>query len=348
MNRKVSLKNVAALAGVATGTVSKYISNPNLVKPQNREKIARAIKELNYTPNVLAQALGRGRSYNILLYIISENMIFESTWLHQLPLIQVVGDYINTSKYNMHIKVGKTNETDAVLEYIKKNIDGKNIDGVALVSTWQVSKNIISMLTKKQFPFVLVDNHIPEIETNGFVIDNAQLAKDLVGYLYDKGHRKIGFISVPTEQQHIKERYQGFIEGLKERGLELNESWITYGDFSIQSGRKAAYTILKQRELPTAVIGGNDNMAVGFLNGVIEHGIKVPEEMSIVGIDNSIVAEACIPQLTTAQLPMKEIGKAAIESLINLIENDQFQITKKVFQCSLVERNSVATIKNTK
>lgn len=345
MSKKVSLKNVAALAGVATGTVSKYISDPSLVKPKNREKIARAIKELNYTPNVLAQALGRGRSYNILLYIISENMIFESTWLHQLPLIQVVGDYINTSKYNMHIKVGKTNESDAVLEYIKKNINGKNIDGVALVSTWQVSNNIISMLTKKQFPFVLIDNHSPGIDTNGFVLDNIQLTKDLVGYLYEKGHRKIGFINVPSEQQHIRERYEGFVQGLEERGLEFNEKWITHGDFSIQSGRNAADTMLRQRELPTAVIGGNDNMAVGFLNGIIEQGIKVPEEISVVGIDNSIVSEACIPQLTTAQLPMKELGKAAIESLINRIEDEQFTITKKVFQCSLVERYSVATIK---
>lgn len=345
MSRKVSLKNVAALAGVATGTVSKYLSNPELVKPKNREKIARAIKELNYTPNVVAQALGRGRSYNILLYIISENMIFESTWLHQLPLIQVVGDYINTSKYNMHIKVGKTNESDAVLEYIKKNINGKNIDGIALVSTWQVSDSIISMLTKKQFPFVLIDNHSPAIDTNGFILDNIQLMKDLVGYLYDKGHRKIGFINVPTEQQHIRERYEGFVQGLAEWGLEYNEKWIMNGDFSIESGRHAADTIVKQGELPTAVIGGNDNMAVGFLNGIVEKGIKVPEEMSVVGIDNSIVSEACTPQLTTAHLPMKEIGKAAIESLINSIEDEQFTISKKVFKCSIVERCSVAAVK---
>lgn len=340
-----TITDVARLSGVSAGTVSKYINNPELVKEKNRCAIAQAIDVLNYTPNSLAQKLGSGRSDTILLFLISEDMISESTWLHQLPLIQVFGDFLRNTKYNLQIEIGQVNAPEESCRFIERCINGKNIDAVAILSAWEIPKSIVMMLTKKEFPFVLIDNHNPILRHNEIIFDNVKMVEQLVDHLVEKGHRKIGFITVRTGQQHIQDRFKGFTNAMKHHGLDIDNNLICDGDFSIGSGYASMNRLLKSGHTPSAMVCGNDNMAVGAINAIKSNGLKVPEDISVVGIDNSIVAEAVDPMLTTMELPMADIGRFAIESLLKRIENDAYEIKTIIFPCKMIERRSVAVVK---
>lgn len=346
MSVKIStISDVARLSGVSAGTVSKYINNPGSVKEKNRRAIAQAIDVLNYTPNVLAQKLGSGRSDTILLFMLTEDMISESTWLHQLPLIQVFGDCLRNTKYNLQIEIGQVNTPVESCQYIERCINGKNIDAVALLSAWEIPKSIVMLLTKKDFPFVLIDNHNPILRHNEIIFDNAKMVEQLVDLLVEKGHGKIGFITVKSGQQHINDRFIGFKNAMRRHGLEIDSNLICDGDFSIRSGYAAMNRLLKSGHIPSAMICGNDNMAVGAINAIKANELKVPYDISIVGIDNSIVAEAADPMLTSMELPMADIGRFAIESLLKRIENVGYEIQTTTFPCKLIERDSVAPAK---
>jgi LacI family repressor for deo operon, udp, cdd, tsx, nupC, and nupG len=346
MSAKIStINDVARLSGVSAGTVSKYINNPASVKEKNRSAIAQAIDVLNYTPNALAQKLGSGRSDTILLFILSEDMISESTWLHQLPLIQVFGDYLRNTKYNLQIEIGQVNAPEESCRYIERCINGKNIDAVALLSAWEIPKPIVMMLIKKDFPFVLIDNHNPILRHNEVIFDNAEMVEQLVDLLAENGHKKIGFITVKSNQQHINDRFIGFKNAMRRHAFEIDDNLICDGDFSIGSGYTAMDKLLKNGYIPSAMICGNDNMAVGAINAIKANGFKVPGDISVVGIDNSIVAQAVDPMLTSMELPMANMGRFAIESLLKRIDDKGYEIRTRTFPCKLIRRDSVAAAK---
>ena len=346
LKRDSTLKDVARLSGVSVGTVSKYINNPGSVKEKNRRIIGETIEMLKYTPNTLAQRLAKGRSNTILLYMVAEANIGASTWLHQLPFIQAINDYLKPTDYNLQIKIGAVGNPDESYEYIRNCIYSRNIDGVAIVSAWAVPKKLILGLLKEDFPFVLVDNHNPLINMNDITADNRGMVEFIVDYLAGLGHRKIGFISVDNEQQHIIDRLDGFRSAMERHGFGADENMILHGDYEIAGGYRCADEMLSAGIRPTAIIGGNDNMAVGAIKAIKRHGLSVPGDISVIGIDNSIVAQASDPVLTTMSMPVSEVGRLAIENLLMRIEDAGHEIKRTVLPCTFIQGESVCPPKN--
>lgn len=335
-----TLRDVVKLAGVAVGTISNYLNNPEGVKPKNKERIEDAIKILHFTPNTMAQRLASGRTNTILLYILSEREIGDSTWLHQLPLIQAVNDRLHMTRYNLQIKIGQVGEEDYTLGYMKDCIQGRIIDGAAILSAWEVSKDLLKLFLKEDFPYVLLENGSDFTNHACILFDNEEMTVGMVDYLAALGHEKIAFVDVKSDQQHIRLRYRGYIKAITKYEFQMNKEYVRDGDFTIESGRRCAKELLALPEPPTAVICGNDNMAVGMIEQIQGSGYRVPEDISVMGVDNSIVSKAVVPNLTTMEMPLKKMGELAIEELLAKISNPDHQIENTVFKCRRVERKS--------
>ena len=335
-----TLRDVAKLAGVAVGTISNYLNNPEGVKPKNRERIEDAIKVLHFTPNTMAQRLASGRTNTILLYILSEREIGDSTWLHQLPLIQAINDRLHMTRYNLQIKIGQIGEEDYTLGYMKDCIQGRIIDGAAILSAWEVPNDLLKLFLKEDFPYVLLENRSDFTNHACILFDNEEMTVGMVDYLAALGHEKIAFVDVKSDQQHIRLRYRGYIKAITKYEFQLNKEYVRDGDFTIESGRRCAKELLALPEPPTAVICGNDNMAVGMIEQIQGSGYRVPEDISVMGVDNSIVSKAVVPNLTTMEMPLKKMGELASEELLSKISNPEHQIENTVFKCRRVERKS--------
>ncbi len=343
--RKATLKDVSVRAGVSAGTVSKYINDPYSVKEINRKKIAEAIKALDFTPNVYAQKLAKGKSNTILLCIVSEKNISPSTWLHQLPVIQAMNDSLIKEGYSLQIKIVAAAKPQQLDSCVKSCINSREADGIAILSAWDVPKKTVLDMKKQNFPFVLLDGNCPDMAANEVCIDNKQMVKDLVHILRELGHSKIGFINVHSGQQDMKYRFRGYKSGMEAEELDIDEKLILYGDFSIESGYTCVSSMLENGRECTALICGNDNMAVGAVKAIQDFGKHVPADISVIGIDNSIAARACTPSLQTVEFALEQMGRQASYQLLDQIREKVCTEIRTMVQYKIVEGKSIAKAK---
>lgn len=341
MEQKSTLRDVAQLAGLSAGTVSKYLNHPESVQEKNRKKIEKAIRLLNYTPNLLARKLASGRSRVLGLCIVTEPEISDSTWLHLLPMIQTLNDSACQAGYQLQIGLSYVGREEQTLQMLRDGAEGKGMDGLFLVSAWEVPEALIRYLLNREFPFVLVENHSRCLENRQFYFDNYGIGVSCTEYLFGLGHKEIGFFHAGGSQQHMADRYQGYLDTLKRLGLPWKEEFTRYGDYSIESGFSCMEELLSMECLPTAVICGNDNMAAGALQLLRKRGFSPPGTISLMGVDDSIAARAASPALTSVHLPMDQMAKEAAKALIRQIEEGEAAESRK-FPCRLIERESTA------
>lgn len=343
-HKNYTLRDVAQEAGVSKGTISNYLNNPERVKPMNRERIERAIQLLDFTPNVNARILATGVSKNIALYVLSERLISPTTWLHQLPVIQTICDELASAGYSMLMRIVYADDLDGTCERVSNCVEGKAADGILFLSMWEVSERITSYLLERQCPFVVIGSYVDAPQVCSVFFDNYELMNRLVDSLVELGHRKIGYVSVRSGQQDMKCRFQGYLDGMKHWGLNIAQEDILYGDFSIASGYSCMIEALNKGWNCSAVLCGNDNMAVGVLKALEESGRCVPENVSVVGIDNSIAAEAASVQLNTVQFDLKELGKQAVRKLMELISGNEMSEWKMKVGYQFIPGNTVRRI----
>lgn len=343
--RKATLKDVSEKANVSVGTVSKYINDPYSVKEANKKKIAKAIKELDFTPNTYAQKLARGKSNTVLLCIVSEQNISPSTWLHQLPVIQAMNDSLTKEGYSMQIRIVSAEKPKQLETCIRNSIRSREVDGVAILSAWEIPKSIVLEMKKHSCAFVLLEGYCEECVANEVCIDNKQMVIELVDVLADLGHKKIGFINVRSGQQDMKQRFQGYTEGLRKNGLSFDEAYVLYGDFSIESGYECVSHMLKNSDICTAIVCGNDNMAVGAVKAIQDAGLSVPDDISIIGIDDSIAAKVCNPNLHTVHFELGQMGRQASYQLLNQIKENTCYEIRTMVPYHIIEGQSISQIR---
>lgn len=313
-----TLKDVSQKAGVSVGTVSNFLQNPQKVKPANRVVIQNAIDELKFIPNISARNLASGKSRNIALFIVSEDTISPTTWLHQLPMIQTIHNIIQVEGYALSIHIVNAQNEEKMYENVLYVVESGSADVLVFLSVWKLPDRLIEMLEEKEVKYISLDNTSEKFSFNTVFFDNSAAVENLVDVLYDLGHRKIGYISVKSGQQDMKYRQFGFLRGMKKHDLCCTEDTILYGDFSIESGYACVSKLLRTGSDLTAIIAGNDNMAVGAMKALAEVGLSVPQDFSIIGIDNSIAAHASTPVLQTVQFDLKRMGEVAADLIMRL------------------------------
>jgi len=329
--------DVAKLAQVSPSTVSHVLNKTRFVSPQMTEKVLKAIKELDYRPNLLARGLAIGKTNTIGLIVSDiKNPFFPEViqGVEELALNEGYYIFLCNTDYNI----------DKGIKSIRALIQ-KKVDGIILDSGLADNFFLMKELLETKIPIAIIDWNESNINADRIILDFKPGIKEAVEYLVCFGHRNIYFISGPKNLSTSIIRKNYFLESIEEhRELAINHK-IFYGDFKFEGGVEISRNLLKENILPTAIMCANDLMALGVMKTLKEYNIKIPYDISIIGLDNIQMSELVEPSLTTLEYKKYLIGQTAMQMLINRIMDKDFPTQKKNFTAKLIKRNSTAKVK---
>lgn len=330
-----TIKDVAKLAGVSTTTVSHVINKTRFVAEETREAVWAAIKTLHYSPSAVARSLKVNHTKSIgLLATSSEAPYFAE-------IIEAVENRCFDRGYTL-ILGNAHNDLQKQRAYLSMMAQ-KRVDGL-LVMCSEYPDDLLKMLEEnRNIPMVVMDWSESRGDFTDTVLDNAFHGGYLAGrYLIDRGHRDIGAIPGQLERNTGGGRHAGFLKALNEANIAVRDEWIVQGDFEPESGHKAMQQILSQKQRPTAVFCGGDIMAMGAICAADEMGLRVPQDISVIGYDNVRNARYFTPALTTVHQPKEQLGVTALDMLLERILSKREQQQTIEVQPTLIERRSVA------
>ena len=328
-----TIKDVARLAGVSTTTVSHVINKTRFVAENTTKKVSSAIDELNYSPSFVARSLKYNSTRTIGM------LVTKSTSPFFAEVIQGVEKYCYRQGYSM-ILCNTEGDLVKQKEYLR-NLSEKRVDGI-LVMCSDLNQDLLALLEKKKdLPTVIMDWSQENIHTDK-IEDNAELGGYLATkHLIDNGHTKIGCISGSFNKVTCQQRLQGFRRALQEANIAENSDWILEADFECASAVAATKQLLKSTEMPTALFCFNDSMALAAIATLHQKGVRVPQDMSIIGYDNIDMAAFFSPPLTSIHQPKYQLGEKATQLLLDKINNNELEQQVIELTPELVVRKSV-------
>lgn len=326
-----TIKDVAKKAGVSVCTVSRTLSGKGYVKAETRHKILDAVKELQYQPNKVAVSLKTGTS-NVLALILPT-----LTNVYYPKLEKYIEQFANERGYMIYLCNAEYNleKEQSILE----NICGQNIAGVIITPSTKEHRHIMK-LKDYNIPYVYLNRYFPDDLENCIRIDNKKAAYNAVSYLIQCGHTSIGGIFETFDNMSNEERYLGMLEAIKEHGLPLNQEHLLFNVNDLDNSFITIRKMLDQKNRPEAIFACNDMLALGVYKAAYDLNIKIPDELSVFGYDNSIMANMTAPPLSTFDTPAKELSRTAIDFIDNYIKTGT-PLKLSVLEGRLIIRNSV-------
>ncbi len=334
-------KDVAKLANVSFITVSRVINNMGNVKPETKEKVKAAIKELNYYPNSIAQGLNRNRVMTVAIEtsLPSSETIEETSYYTRL----LTGVERHCIKHGYDILIssqrGQIDSYDCLRPYYSRKADGIIILGS------KPTEEQFKRISDDKIPCVIIGDRHPSYKINFIDTDNINGMYVATKHLIENGHSKIAFIKGNVWTQNSSDRFKGYSRAMKEAELVINEDWVVEGDYSILSGRLCYKELQKLENRPTAVVSSTDLMAFGLYEEIHAEGKNIPETMSIIGFDGHELCKYTNPPLTTIRQPLEEMGEEAAKLLIKQIENSDTIPEHQVFPVTFQQGGSVKKMK---
>ena len=328
-SRRATLVDVAKLAGVSRATAARALTDPQLLSNKTLVAVTGAIDQLGYVSDGAARALASGRSHMVGAVVPTlHNSVFAKA-IHHLQLgladggIQLV---VAAHEYNPGLEVR------AIRALISRGIDAIVLVGAERpTDTW-------SLLRASQIPVILTYTFHDDFDSIGF--DNARAGAIAAQHLIDYGHQRFGFISGPRRSNdRMALRIMGAGDALAEAGLELPLALVSEQEFSLSGGKLGAHQLMSLARPPTAIIGGNDLLAAGAIHELTERGMRVPEDISVIGMENMDITAFTRPTLTSVQLPTEEIGIGAARHVLAVLRGEPVE-RRVVYPVSLVERRS--------
>jgi LacI family transcriptional regulator len=331
MPKKANIKEVAKLAGVSVATVSRVINKFPNVRKANRIKVEKAIKQLRFKPSSIAKALVKGKSNIIALVIPRYEGIFYS--YYGLEIIRGIGTICDNLKLDLLLHI-----TDP-----RNSLNLSNIGGIIFAEVFQ-DRRQLEEAVNSNIPTVVMNNDIKDLKVTCITIDNKQGAKEAVNYLLDLGHRDIAYISGGFLTQTARERTEGFKMALSERGVPIREEFILHGDYSRKSARDAAEKLLSLKNRPTAIFVASDDMAQEVISVIMEKGLEVPQDISVIGFDDNPISIYGAVPLTTVRQPLMVMAQTAVRELDFLMKGDG-KVSKISLPTKLIIRDSCKPLK---
>lgn len=337
-----TIYELAKKAGVSPGTVSKVFNNYSRINDKTREKVFRIAKEMNYVPNLNAQSLKTKQTFLVGI-IFSENVGIGLDHQFFSSIIEKFRHRIGEFGYDT-IFINNTLGNDEIgyLEHCKY----RNVDGVFIITALPDEINMVKLLESK-IKCVTTDmivEHRPYVMSN-----NENGAEKAVEYLYQCGHRKIGHIAGPLDTISAGERCKGYLSGLERFGLKFETDLIIESKwFKYEEAYEATFEYINRfsdGELPTALFVSSDIMAIAVIKALKFSGLRVPEDISVIGFDDIEYARLSIPELTTIRQNTVEIGEKVADTLYKLIVNEEVEAEVTRIPVELVIRESVKIIK---
>ena len=312
----VTIKDIAKAAGVSHTTVSRALNNSSLIKNETKQKIRQLAKEMNYSPNYSAKGLVNQKKYLIGLFFSSLHKGTSSNFL--ADSIAGIHSVLDT---NYSLSVESIDAVDLT------EINLQRYDGLIVMSQSDEDQPFIDYLKEKAFPFVVVNRHIND--------------PAVINYGIGCGHTKIAYIGGKKNFRSTKEREKGVLDSLKKASIPANPAYFLTGDYSLESGLKNMEYLLSLSDLPTLVFCGNDDIAIGALRAVHSAGLRVPQNISLIGFDDSPVVSYLNPPLTTVHKPLKEMCQVGTKLLLDLIEDRPIEQSKMELSTLLMLRESI-------
>jgi LacI family transcriptional regulator len=312
MRKSVTRDDVARAAGVSTATVSYVVNNgPRPVSEETRKKVLKVIKNLGYRPNTIARNLRRQRTSTL-------GLILPDTYN---PYFAEVARAVEQTAFDRGFTVILCH-SDYTLERELHYVDVLQAERAAGVIWFPATGNAEpgNRLAEYDIPLVVLDRSVEGMQASAVVADNFRGGYLATQHLIDLGHHRIGCITRPFELHHSQERARGYRAALEDHGFSPDERLTVRGGFRLDDGCQAARTLLSMELPPTAIFAYNDFMAIGALRAAVECGLKVPEDLSIVGFDDIPQSAFTCPALTTIRLPKHEMGCKGAELLLDLID----------------------------
>ena len=303
---KMDIRTVARLANVSIATVSRTINRVSTVNPKMAKRVWEAIEKLDYFPNTQARSLVSGRS-RLLGLIVSEitNPFFPE-------LIQGFEDI--AVEHGYEILISSTNYDPRRMSLCIRRMLERRAEGVA-VMTFGVERPLLEQLAERKVPLVFVDIGPERPGISLLRVDYRHGIRQGVQHLAALGHRDIAFISGPRRLHSAQSRLAAFSRSIEECGIVADPAWIVEGDHTMEGGIEAMDSLLKSRKRPTAVMCSNDMTAIGVLHKLYRAGLRVPDDLSVIGFDDIHIAQVTIPPLTTIQMSCFELARAAVTAL---------------------------------
>lgn len=335
----MNLEQIAELSGVSRSTVSRVINNDPNVSALTREKVTQVVKRVNYVPNAAARGLAAGHTRVIGLVIpMGVSALFTDPYFPLL--IQGVSSACNAREYSVMLWLA---EPEYERRQIRQIMYSGLIDGV-IIASMLTNDSLVQALVDGDLPFMLVGRHPTDARVNYVDADNVNGAREAVRHLLRLGRTRIGLINGPQNMIAGVDRLAGYTLALRERGLMVEPELVADGGFSEAGGYLAMQQMLPRH--PDAIFAASDAMAIGALRTLREAGLRVPEDVALVGFDDMPFAARAEPPLTTVRQSTHRMGAMTVETLIELIEHPNTSPYHLVLPTELVVRASCgATLK---
>ncbi len=326
--KNINIEDVAKLAGVSITTVSRVINKFPTVKEENRKKVEGAVKRLKFKPNLSAQRLASGSNHTIGLEIPRYEGLFYS--FYAMEIFRSIGIACDALKTDLLLHL-----TDGV-----SCINSAAVGGVVFADLINNTAHVEALMGMG-VPVVLMNYAALDLEVTSVSIDNAKGAQSAVEYLINNKHKDIVFLTGDLITQAAQQRLAGYKRALEKAGLPLRENYILRCDYSRKSARFAAESILNMRERPSAVFASSDDMAQEVVSVFMEKGLKVPDDISVIGFDDDPVCLFGPIALTTVRQPLREMTQAAVKELYLQMQDQSRQIKRIILPTELIIRDSV-------
>ena len=333
-----TMKDVALKAKVSTATVSRALMNPDKVSQATRNRVEKAAREVGYLPQPMGRNVKRNESRTILVIVPDICDPFFSEIIRGIEVTAANHGYLVLIGDCAHQNQQEKTFIDLI---ITKQIDGMLLLGSRLPFDASIEEQ------RNLPPMVMANEFAPELELPTVHIDNLTAltaAFDAVNYLYEQGHKRIGCIAGPEEMPLCHYRLQGYVQALRRCGIMVDPQYIARGDFTFEAGSKAMQQLLDLPQPPTAVFCHSDVMALGALSQAKRQGLKVPEDLSIIGFDNIDLTQFCDPPLTTIAQPRYEIGREAMLLLLDQMQGQHVGSGSRLMDCELIIRGSTRAL----
>lgn len=340
MKDKATIRDVATAAGVSAATVSYVLNGKKKVSEETRNAVLEIIRQMEYVPDLNARGLSR-KDTKLIGVVVPQTEPGSTLMFRNNFYSEILGSIEFHARQNgYHVLISATDVTEDYLKLIQE----RNLDGVIIIGTYQ--SEFLSRLKELEVPVVLVDSYCKYDWFHAIRIDDEKASYMATKYVLDAGHRKIALVSgILHENGVMKKRFKGYQRALADYGISYSNKYLFEGNVDYDSGVKIARQIAEQEMDITAVVATADIFAIGLIKGFYEAGIRVPEDISVMGFDDLDIAAYLTPGLTTIKQQIVFKGERAVNLLVQNMEDPNMSKVEEILPVHLIERDSVKEMK---